>query len=287
MPVRRGQRIARRDGVVAAVLFVPGAEVIFTATETAESGGLTDATRISRSITMDHRLVIRRGVCTAIAATLAATIGAAQAHSLRKPTYSRFEFATINVERNETDGDTEIVITAKAGDEGLLSLVIFAPDGRPAALAVSPDRTTLGLREFVFESPEPEGSRILAAYPEGTYTFIGKSTVGEEFRARVPLSHRMPAPATIVYPLHESVISTDTLTLQWTAVPGVKEYVIELENESADPEQVLRVNVPASQSSFEVPQSMLVPGADYQLGVWTVGTNGNILVAEITFTTEG
>jgi hypothetical protein len=236
---------------------------------------------------MIHHSFAPGGARIALAVTFMVSMGAAQAHASRKPAYSAFEYATINVERNETDGDTEIVITAKAGDEGLLSLAIFAPDGRPVGIVASPDRTTLGLREFLFESPEPEGSRILAAYPEGIYTFIGRSTSGEWFRARVPLSHQLPSPATIVHPLHESVIGTDNLTLQWTAVPGVRQYVIELENESADPEQVLRVDVPASQSSFDVPQSMLVPGAEYQLGVWTVGASGNILVSEITFETEG
>jgi hypothetical protein len=30
---------------------------------------------------------------------------------------------------------------------------------------------------------------------------------------------------------------------------------------------------------------MLVPGASYQVGVWTIGTNGNITVVEASFST--
>jgi len=145
----------------------------------------------------------------------------------------------------------------------------------------------MGLRELVFESPEPEGEAILAAYPEGTYTFTGVSTIGERFRGTVVLSHELPPPVTILHPQQDAEVGTDSLTILWSAVPGIREYIVELENESADPEQILRLNVPADQTSFEVPSSMLVPGADFQVGVWTVSEGGNISVIETTFSTAG
>jgi hypothetical protein len=204
----------------------------------------------------------------------------------RPPPPSEFEFATINVEQNATDGDTEVVITAKAGDEGLVRLAVRSPDGRHVAFVSSPDRSTQGLREFAFESPEPEGEAILASYPEGTYVFTGTSTTGERFRGTAVLSHELPAPVTILNPGQDAEVPSDALTILWSAVPGIREYVVEFENESADPEQVLRVNLPAEATSFEVPASMLVPGADYQVGVWTVGEDGNVSVVETTFSTE-
>ena len=143
----------------------------------------------------------------------------------------------------------------------------------------------MGLREFVFESPEPPGEAILAAYPEGTYTFTGVSSIGERFRGQAVLSHELPAPVTILHPAQDAQVGTGSLTIQWSAVTGISEYVIEFENESADPEQILKVNVPASQTSFEIPSSMLAPGADYQVGVWTIATNGNVSIAETTFST--
>jgi hypothetical protein len=228
-----------------------------------------------------------RGVAAVVAFAAALTAGIAHAGTSGKTKApSEFEFVTINVERNATDGDTEIVISAKAGDEGLHTLSITTPHRRNVAHVLSPDRSVSGIREFFFESPEPEGEAILAAYPEGTYTFTGVSSIGERFRGTAVLSHDLPAPATILFPMQDSQVGTDSLIIQWSAVSDIREYVIEFENESADPEQILNVNVPASHTSFEIPASMLVRGADYQVGVWTVGANGNTSVVETTFSTE-
>jgi hypothetical protein len=227
-----------------------------------------------------------RAAAVAVAFAAALLLNVSHADTQRKKPPSEFEFVTINVEQNTTDGDTEVVISAKAGDEGLHTLSIRTPDRRYVANVLSLDRSVMGLREFVFESPEPEGEAILAAYPEGTYTFTGISSSGERFRGQAVLSHQLPAPVTILHPAQDAQVGSDALTIQWSAVEGLKEYILEFENESAVPEQILRVNVPASQTSFQIPSSMLVPGAEYQVGVWTVATNGNISVTETTFSTQ-
>ena len=232
-------------------------------------------------MSINHLLAFTAGLACASSTLSVAHAGTPP----RQPPPSAFEFVTINVEQNATDGDTEVVITAKAGDEGLHTLSIKTPDRRHVAHVLSLDRSVMGLREFAFESPEPDGEAILAAYPEGTYTFSGVSSTGERFRSQAKLSHDLPAPVTILHPGQDAQLGTDSLTIQWSAVPGIREYVIEFENESADPEQILNVNVPASQTSFEIPSSMLAPGSDYQVGVWTIGTNGNISVVETTFST--
>lgn len=228
----------------------------------------------------NHLIAFTVGAVLASTSTL--TVAGGTPH---KPPPAEFEFVTIHVEQNTTDGDTEVVISAKAGDEGLHTLSIKTPDRRHVAHVLSLDRSMMGLREFVFESPEPPGEAILAAYPEGTYTFTGVSSIGERFRGQAVLSHELPAPVTILHPAQDARVGTSSLTIQWSAVTEISEYVIEFENESADPEQILRVNVPASQTSFEIPSSMLAPGADYQVGVWSVAMNGNVSIAETTFST--
>ncbi|HEU4531987.1 MAG TPA: hypothetical protein VFR59_12415 [Steroidobacteraceae bacterium] len=202
------------------------------------------------------------------------------------PAPAPFEVASIVVERNATDGDTEIVIEALAGDDGLVYLSIRTPHGRPVVLLASPDHTVMGLREFSFESPEPEGDAILASYPQGWYTFTGISVTGEKFRSRARLSHQMPEPTVILNPAPDASVGTGELTIQWSAVPGVAQYLVEFENESADPEQSLTVNVPASVTSFAVPPALLVPGADYQVGIATIARNGNVTFVESQFSTS-
>ena len=44
-----------------------------------------------------------------------------------------FEELALTLEQNATDGDTEVVLFAKGGDEGLRRLTITAPDGRKLA----------------------------------------------------------------------------------------------------------------------------------------------------------
>ena len=198
---------------------------------------------------------------------------------------SEFEEATIIVERNDTDGDTEVVIDLTAGDEGLRTLNIRTPDGRSIARVASHDPSSGGMREFYFESPEPEGDAILASYPEGTYIFYGRSTSGELFLSSAELSHSLPAAPTITNPVQDEVVGSDALTIHWSNVSGIAQYIVEIENESADPEQARTVNVPASLTSFDVPAALLVPGADYQVGIAAVGQNGNLTVTETTLST--
>ena len=208
---------------------------------------------------------------------------AAAGENNRQP--SEFEELGIIVEQNATDGDTEVVISGVAGDDGLRLLQIQAPGGRKILSLVAPDPATLGEREFHFESPEPPGEAVLAGYPEGEYLFLGVSTTGERFRGSASLSHQLPGEATILHPAHESVIPAGDLTIQWSAVPDIREFILEFENESADPEQVLTLNLPPDATSFEIPEGLLVPGSSYQVGVQTVGENGNIVAVEVTFST--
>jgi hypothetical protein len=198
---------------------------------------------------------------------------------------SDFEVATINVERNVTDGDTEIVISVVPADEGLKYLSIRAPDKRSIVEVFSLDRSVQGMREFEFESPEPAGDAILGAYPQGIYRFTGRSVGGEWFYSETRLSHLMPAAPVIMSPASESEVPLGALRVEWSAVPGLNKVVIELENESVDPEQVLSVELPGNATSFDVPAAFMQAGSEYQVGIAAVGQNGNITVVETTFTT--
>jgi len=69
-------------------------------------------------------------------------------------------------------------------------------------------------------------------------------------------------------------------------VSGIREYILDFEkNEPVDPEQALTLNLPAEATSFEIPAGRLVAGSDYQVGIQTVGADGNIVAVEVTFST--
>src|SRR5687767_1304231 len=99
---------------------------------------------------------------SAILVLISASISfASEGWAAPRPWASEFDVATINVERNVTDGDTEVVISVVPADEGLKYLSIRAPNKRAVVDVFSLDRSVLGLREFDFESPEPPGDAIL------------------------------------------------------------------------------------------------------------------------------
>jgi hypothetical protein len=199
--------------------------------------------------------------------------------------FAAFDTAQIYVEQNATDGDTEVVMAATGGDDGLRLLRVRAPDGRIVLSVGSRDPGILGLREFLFESPEPPNDEILDAYPEGTYVFHGSTHGGERLRGRAELSHALPPPTFITHPPAGGVVPPRSLIIEWTAVPGVREYVLELENESVDPEQALTINLRPDVTHFEVPEALLVPESDYQVGIGSVAANGNVVFVENVFAT--
>ncbi len=196
-----------------------------------------------------------------------------------------FEDAAIRVERNATDGDTEIVLTAKPlTDNGLVRLTVLSPHWRKVVEVEAPHRSR-GLREFLFETPEPVGSAILQEYPEGNYLYFGTATNGQRFVGSATLLHELPGAAVIVSPVEESVIEPGALTIVWTAVPDAAQYIVEFENESADPEQSFSFVVGPETTSFAVPAAIVVPSSDYQVGIASVHENGNVVFVETSFST--
>lgn len=205
-----------------------------------------------------------------------------------KPTkqFSEFESIEMFVEQNATDGDTEIVMAATGGDDGFRIFTIRSPEGRVVVATFSLDPTIGGQRELAFESPEPPGEAILAAYPEGVYRFYGETHRRERFAGKARLSHELPPAAVILSPQEGASVATGPLLIQWSALPGVAQIIVELENESVDPEQSITFNLPPEATSFEIPAAMLTAGSSYQLGIGSVSDNGNRVFVEVAFETE-
>ena len=193
--------------------------------------------------------------------------------------------ASVRFEQNATDGDVEVVFEITGDDEGLVELMATSPDGRTVIDFKAPDSSTLGIRQFQFESPEPRDVVALkAAYPEGVYEFSGKTSSGATLVGKSTLSHRLPTPATILQPAPEAEdVSLVIQGITWGPVEGAASYIVEIEQEE------LNVNItallPGSSYSFPLPKGFLSPGKEYEIGVGTVSGEGNISFVETTFTT--
>lgn len=194
-----------------------------------------------------------------------------------------FETTTIVLERNATDGDTEVVFFAKGQDDGLKSLSIRAPGGRKV-VAFDADKKGIGIREFVLESAEPpELELVLASFPEGEYELRGKSVAGDCLRGTAVLSHTLAPESEVLTPVEDSVVDRANVLVTWAAVPEAVSYVIEIVNEETENE--LLVTVPATATSFAVPASWLEADTEHQVVVGVKTQTGNLTNVEIFFFT--
>lgn len=201
----------------------------------------------------------------------------------RWPRCLPFTELSIVLEQNATDGDAEVVIFAKGQDEGLSELSIRAPNGRSVAHIVG-SRRGVGLREFVIESAEPPDlPRILASFPAGTYSFLGRTVGGDFLRGSAVLSHAFAPAATILTPADEEIVPIDHVVLSWAAVPGAEVYIVELTNEALGNEYRFEILPPTT--SLAVPAAMLADGTEYLYGVAVKAADGNITSVETTFFT--
>ena len=196
-----------------------------------------------------------------------------------------FETAEVYFEQNTTDDDAEVVFKAKAGDNGMTKLLVIAPDGRTVIDFEAPDPTTMGIRQFQLESPEPEDiEAVKKAYPSGVYKFSGTTTDGTEYLSEATLNHTLPSPAAIQHPASEAEdVSTNGLEITWSPVEGVEAYLIEVEQEDSDVK--IEATLLSFETSFLVPEQFLLPDTEYKVVVGSVSEDGNLNFVEVAFST--
>lgn len=197
-----------------------------------------------------------------------------------------FAVATVHFEHNAIDGDFEVVFQVKGGRDGLADLTVVSPDGRTVVAFKAPDASTLGMRQFRFESPEPPDVKALkAAYPQGVYRFSGTTFAGARLAGTSTLSHRLPAATAFVKPAPAADhVAVKGLTVSWRAVEGVASYVVDIKQVELNTSVVARL--PGSVTSFAVPEGFLRPGRKYAMSIGTATQDGNTAFVETTFTTE-
>ncbi len=232
---------------------------------------------------MHTRMRMLAGAAIAVAASGMVLVAAGDRYVAAEP----FAVATVFFEQNATDKDVEVVFDAKGGDDGLVQLTVVAPDGRTVVDIKSPDASTLGLRQFRFESPERgDVASIKAAYPEGVYTFDASTVAGVKFHGTSTLRHALPATATGVRPAAEAEgLPVKGLVIRWTPIQNLAAYVIAVEQDSL--EVSITAKLPGSATSFAVPDGFLAPGMEYVLSIGTMTSEGNTTYVESTFTTAG
>jgi hypothetical protein len=195
---------------------------------------------------------------------------------------------TVRFEQNATDGDFEVVFEVSARSEGLTSLTIMSPDGRKIVdfkSAESGSPIASGIRQFLFESPEPKDVAALKkAFPEGKYVFEGATQSGAHLRDEATLSHTLPPVTSFILPKPGAKnVTFESPKLFWANVPDVKHYMIELEQE--DTGEVITATLSPKLTHFIVPHGFTKADTEYKFGVGTVSKEGNVSFVEMEFTT--
>jgi 3-phytase len=196
-----------------------------------------------------------------------------------------FTVAKVHFEQNATDEDVEVVFEVKGTDEGLAKLTVVSPDDRLVINFMAPDASTLGIRQFRFESPEPKNVESLkSAYPEGQYTFTGITEGGNKLEGKSILNHTLPSTTSFLTPSAEAKdVAVRDVKITWTPVKNVAAYIVYVEQDELDVN--ITAKLPNSVTTFAVPNDFLIPATEYQLGIGTVTAEGNISFIETNFTT--
>jgi len=195
--------------------------------------------------------------------------------------------ANIRLEQNVTDEDIEVVFEIKGKDRGFNNLSVLSPDGRKVFNFTAPDSSTLGIRQFHLESPEPKDIQsIKAAYPEGLYKFTATDAEGRRYSGECMLNHSLPETSSIISP--RSDVPTARLTdleISWHPVQDINAYVLEIEQEELDLK--ITVQLPSSVNKYFVTKDILKPGLEYSLSIGTVSENYNCSFTETKFMIAG
>ncbi len=200
------------------------------------------------------------------------------------------EEAKIFIEFNDTDQDVGVHIFLDGEWE---SIRITDPQGRVIFNVAGVNALgEIGLSELFVEGEEPSLdelplAELFALFPEGLYTFEGRSEDGERVRAKARFSHRIPGAPNILTP-QEGVPQDRTNTvINWepvTSPAGVEiagyEVIV-----SGDGIAEMSIKVPAWLTHLRVPPEILRPGREYGFEVLTIEKNGNQTIFEGSFET--
>jgi hypothetical protein len=228
----------------------------------------------------------RTNAISTLASLFLLTGSASRAVSEPSTAAAPFPIATAHFEQNATDGDMEVVFQVKGEKDGLAELTVVSPDGRTVVAFKAPDTSTLGMRQFRFETPEPPDFESLkAAYPEGVYVFSGTTALGAKLVGRAALSHRLPATAKFADPAPGAEnVSVRDFVMSWSKVEDVASYIVKIDQRELNVNFMVRL--PGSWTAFALPDGFLSRGTKYKTAIGTVTREGNISYVETTFTTE-
>lgn len=189
----------------------------------------------------------------------------------------------LTVEYTHTLNEAALVMAAET-EAQLAEVELRGPGGLAVLKLRSASGPGLALSGFVIESRESDTHSLFDTYPEGMYSFRGRTVQGQPIEGRARLKHSLPRAPFIQYPSEgELEVPHQGLTLSWLADPEAVAYRVVLEQNENDG---LTVDLHAGVQSLLVPDGVLQANTDTLMEVAAIGRNGNRTVTEIQFRTR-
>jgi hypothetical protein len=235
----------------------------------------------------------RRHLLIALLVLLGLTASVPASTAGAKPTTIPFADAQLKIEVNATDGD--------AGRQGFLdgepwrAVSLYNPAGRKLVeITAKGPLKNYGLTELFSESSEPSFDvfpfeQFKKLFPEGVYTFRGKTIDGKNLLSTARLTHDVPDGPRIVRPRDDAEVSRDRVVVAWKPVrtpPGIDIVGYQVVVTREDPLRVLSVDLPASARRLPVPPVFLQRGTEYKAEVLAIEASGNQTLTEVAFTVK-
>lgn len=209
-----------------------------------------------------------------------------------------FSATKILIEVNATDGDSGLQLFLDG--VGWERVGVFDPHGEKIFRVRGKGSVGLqGVTELFFESAEPSFDDLpldefLERFPEGQYTFVGRSVDGDRLVSTAELTHNLPAGPVLISPEEDAVVATNAVIIMWEKVTSqftgdplegeIVGYQVLVEQE----EPVLRVfsaDVTADVTMVTVPPEFMLPGVEYKYEVLAIEESGNQTLSERAFST--
>jgi hypothetical protein len=203
-----------------------------------------------------------------------------------------FSEARIYIEYNESANDLGFHVSLDGED--WTRLQIYDPNGTKIAdLTAKGGYKDLGLTELFFEGAEPNLGEfpleeLLALFPEGEYTFIGKTADGGQLVSTATLTHDVPAGPSPLSTAASPACNGDTIAISWPLVTGPAAILPEGDIDVVGYQVIVesfQVTLPGTSSSVTVPEEFyqsLTPGI-HDFEVLAIDASGNQTITEGTF----
>jgi hypothetical protein len=205
----------------------------------------------------------------------------------------RFEQQDLFIEYNATAGDAGLQVNVDA--ENWKRFQLFDPRGRRLMDFTTRGRLRpIGLSELFVEASEPPFttlpfSEFKRRFPEGVYRFRGIAGNGRRLAGADRLSHLIPAPPTVRFPVKGARVDPGGFSVRWqrvTSPPGVR--IVTYQVIVIQGKRELSMYVPPDVTRVRIPGAFLEPGRKLEGEVLAREASGNQTIAEMpSFRTRG